>query len=294
MVKNIKLSIIIISRNRDHLVEKAITSVADRINILQEYEVVVVDNNSIDDTRKVVLNFRNTSPKIKYVFESIPGVSTAKNSGIKHTKGEYIAFLDDDSIAEKFWVDQIIKHAKKYPDHMIFGGPYNRYSTIKIPNWIPSKFGILDNGEEARQLSMGREWLSATNLVIKKEVFTQIGEFDQRLNMTSSNRIYGEETEFQLRAIKNGINIFYDPSMKVTHLLNPRKLNLFWLLKDSFIRGKNTYLLQNKYYNLFSKKTKKNNKIHQESNLIQKMVVSLQLISYGIGKIYGKFSNETI
>lgn len=86
-----KVSVIIPTYNRAHLVEKAIQSVLDQT--FPDFEVIVVDDGSTDNTRKVVSQFKD---KVRYIYQDNKGRSAARNCGMRHSRGQYITFLDSD------------------------------------------------------------------------------------------------------------------------------------------------------------------------------------------------------
>src|SRR3954469_13944522 len=95
------------------------------------YEVVIVDNNSKDDTRQVVEAAARADPeqRLRYVFEPRQGVSYARNTGVEHTTAPLIAFLDDDGLPGTDWVWAMKRAFDEHPEVDCLGG------RIK-PNWI--------------------------------------------------------------------------------------------------------------------------------------------------------------
>ncbi len=89
-----KVSVIIPTYNYSHFLREAIQSVLDQT--FGDFEVIVVDDGSTDDTRQVVSSF--TDPRIKYIYQENRGVSAARNTGISACCGEYIALLDSDDV----------------------------------------------------------------------------------------------------------------------------------------------------------------------------------------------------
>src|SRR5690348_18335736 len=86
------------------------------------YEIVIVDNNSTDNTRQVVESFGGRSgPVLRYVFESRQGVSQGRNAGVTAARAGIIAFTDDDVVPTPGWVAQI-KRAFAEHQHIDFVG----------------------------------------------------------------------------------------------------------------------------------------------------------------------------
>lgn len=95
MTKNPIVSVIIPTYNRAHLIGRAIQSVLNQT--YQDFEIIVVDDGSTDNTKEVVENFRKENKRIRYIwYEKNKGGAVARNIGIRDAKGEYIAFLDSD------------------------------------------------------------------------------------------------------------------------------------------------------------------------------------------------------
>lgn len=100
-----KITVILCTYNRCRSLAKALESVAaSQVPASVDWEVLVVDNNSGDQTRQVVENFSTRSPdRFRYLFEPKPGKSHALNSGIRESSGENLVFMDDDVTVEPTW-----------------------------------------------------------------------------------------------------------------------------------------------------------------------------------------------
>jgi glycosyltransferase involved in cell wall biosynthesis len=87
-------SVIIPAYNREHLIEETINSVINQT--FENWECIVVDDGSIDNTRNVILSLSEKDQRIKYIYQENAERSAARNNGIRNAKGEYICFLDSD------------------------------------------------------------------------------------------------------------------------------------------------------------------------------------------------------
>lgn len=105
-----QVSIIIPTYNRASFVTKAIDSVLNQT--FKDYEILVIDDGSTDDTRKVLEPYAN---RIRYVYHENSGVSAARNAGIKEAQGEWVAFLDSDDEWAKDYLSTQVTQIKKYP-----------------------------------------------------------------------------------------------------------------------------------------------------------------------------------
>ena len=97
------ISIIICTYNRSESLKRTLQSLKEMsVSDDIEWELLIVDNNSTDNTREAVNDFTKTSGlNCRYVFESKQGLSNARNRGVKEACGEIIAFTDDDVIVDK-------------------------------------------------------------------------------------------------------------------------------------------------------------------------------------------------
>ena len=120
----IRLSLVIATYNRAEQLMITLDSVAAQQCSCGEWECVVVDNNSQDDTRERVERFTAEHPELnlRYIFEQKQGLSQARNAGIAASVGDIIAFIDDDERIVEEFVEAYIKLFDSYPDAMAAGG----------------------------------------------------------------------------------------------------------------------------------------------------------------------------
>ncbi|MCH7412389.1 glycosyltransferase [Belliella sp. R4-6] len=214
------------------------------------YELIVVDNNSTDHTRELVLNFIIENVDINYFFETNVGLSYARNRGVVEAKGEYLAYIDDDCILPENWVAsvyEIIESSKS----KIFGGPVFPFYVEQKPKWFKDDYQTFSFGNEPIFLSKTNTVFGG-NMVIANEVFAKIGDFNTSLGMIGQKVMYSEETDFQLRYLSetNDTKIFYEPKLFVFHYVRPEKFELFWNIKSFMGKGKSNYHAKAQKFNL--------------------------------------------
>ena len=124
----VRVSVIIATRFRSNYIGGALESLTKQS--LKADELVIVDNGPCDKTKAIVDSFKDKLP-IKYVIEPIQGVAHARNKGIKSSQGEFILFMDDDCLADKYWIENIMKTFEEHPDAGCVGGDLY---PIKTPN----------------------------------------------------------------------------------------------------------------------------------------------------------------
>ena len=107
---SMKVSVIVCTFNRCKSLERALESlVGSELPKSVQWEILIVDNNSSDETRSVAEKFCSTYPtRFRYFFEPHQGKSFALNSGIREGKGEILAFVDDDVTVQPTWLQSLI------------------------------------------------------------------------------------------------------------------------------------------------------------------------------------------
>ena len=183
--RSMNVTVILCTFNRCQSLAKALESVA--VSTLPksiEWEVLVVDNNSRDQTRKVVEEFCRRYPgRFRYLFESQQGKSHALNSGIREARGNILAFMDDDVRVEPTWLGNLTA-ALAGREWAGAGGRILPQQTFSAPCWLAlegkySLAGMLaffDLGNEAgdfRQAPFGITWLFKEGCLRSMATFAQ-------------------------------------------------------------------------------------------------------------------------
>ncbi len=168
-----KVSVIIPAYNRAQALKKAIDSVLSQT--YEDFELLVVDDGSTDNTRKIV---ENCKKQVRYIFQQNQGVSSARNLGIYSTSGEYVAFLDSDDLWLPEKLEQQVAVMSQQPDlHLCH--------TEEI--WI--RRGVRVNPKKKHKKYSGHIFLyclplcviSPSSVMIRRELFHKVGYFDENL-----------------------------------------------------------------------------------------------------------------
>ena len=132
------ISVVICTYNRCRSLADSLESVANsRLPDSVEWEVVVVDNNSRDQTRQTVERFCQRYPqRFRYVFESDQGLSHARNAGIREARGAIIAFTDDDLTVEPTWLQNVTAPLRDEGPWAGTGGRILPAQTFAAPKWF--------------------------------------------------------------------------------------------------------------------------------------------------------------
>ena len=245
------LSIIICSYNRASYISDALTSLYVQSSGLDNFEVIIVDNNSIDNTKEVYAQWRqtNTNGQFTFISETKQGASFARNTGAAIAKGEWVCFMDDDAVATTDYVKNIIKHIQDQPFIVGFGGRIIPKYIPAEPKWmsyyVSSLVGNFDYAPTACAFENGKYPLES-NMIVKKSVYDQIGGFNVNLpGVVGTLRIGGEGKELFYKIIALGHTIYYDPSICVHHVVEVKKLTSEYMYRvaSGIGRGEKTRTL---------------------------------------------------
>lgn len=173
------VSVIIPTFNRSKLLQKAIESVLQQT--LKNFELIIVDDGSKDNTKELVLQYGKKDPRIRYFYHKNRGLSASRNRGLKESKGKYIALLDDDDIWLK---DKLKKQIEVFKTSDL-----NKLGVVYSYTYIINEHGRIVNlrkrnfrGDLFTDLLGGQKILGGGSaILIKKEVFQKVGQFDENL-----------------------------------------------------------------------------------------------------------------
>ena len=251
----VELSVIVCTRNRAKQLATLIQCLGSQTNIESlTWEIIIVDNNSSDNTKEVAYAFcEGSNLKINYVFEEKIGLSNARNAGVLASKGSYLLFIDDDVLIPKEFLCGVLFGANEYKDHHIFGyRVLGDWGNKKQPFWLTLKkpFSLIQSFLPIHDL--GKEVLQYPNrkaknpigacFLVSKEVFEKLGPFRDDLGAGQSGVC--EDTEFFWYAMINGFKILYWPYAALYHPVETDRLTINYLHKWYFNLGKSLYLIK--------------------------------------------------
>jgi glycosyltransferase involved in cell wall biosynthesis len=230
------VSIIVCTYNRSDLLKDALQSFTDQTSDKARYEVIVVDNNSCDNTEEVVRTFIERQKNFLYVKEPKQGLSHARNRGYMEARGKYVAYIDDDARAESSWVENIIDFTSRHPEIAAFGGPYKGFSLVEVPKWYKDSYGSWTLGEKEKQICQN-EWINGTNMIYERSLLKNFGGFNPKIGMAGKKMSYGEETNLLIKIKEKNLPIYYVPDIVVEHLVADYKMSFMWMLKSDYMNG---------------------------------------------------------
>ncbi len=241
------ISVILCTYNRCQSLAKALESIAgSTVPDSVEWEVLVVDNNSADQTREIVedCSWRHPS-RFRYLLESQQGLSFARNAGIRESRGEVLAFTDDDVIVETTWLWNLTE-ALFTGEWAGTGGRIIPAFNRPLPRWLASggaclvgPFVALDLGPVPVPLSQAPV---GANMAFRRELFEKYGGFRTDLGRLGNTLRSCEDSEFGQRLLNGGERLRYEPSAVVHHPVPESRTEKKYLLSWFFSDGRSSLI----------------------------------------------------
>jgi glycosyltransferase involved in cell wall biosynthesis len=223
-----RFSVIIATYNRAEELVKTIESLK-KLESTKPWEVIIVDNNSRDATRDVVLKAVDSFPvPLHYLLEKEQGRSAALNAGIRAAQGEILAITDDDVRVDPLWLRNAEQALERLQCDYVGGKALPIWSG-KIPNWMPNRGGkhwgviaLLDYGPEP--IEFGEKAPLGVNMVFRRECFERAGLWDNSIGRKAGTLLGQEVREWTQRARAAGLRGFYSPDLVVHHVIPEDRL----------------------------------------------------------------------
>ena len=223
------LSVILCTYNRERYVYNVLRSIA--AGSYRDYEIVLVDNNSSDNTRGECERFGADHPEValRYCFEPQQGLSHARNRGIVESQGEVLVYVDDDALVNPEYLQTYADFFNRNKEAVAAGGPITpRYDGCEEPGWMSHYTRQLVTGE----LNLGtheREFPKGTfpgggNAAYRKSVFDTVGLFNTELGRKGNSLIGAEEKDLFDKMTSRGMRFYYLPTAILYHLIPPKTL----------------------------------------------------------------------
>jgi glycosyltransferase involved in cell wall biosynthesis len=241
-------TVLICTYNRAYLLSETLDSIAaSRIDLTRplRWNVIVVDNNSSDDTRVVVESRARTYPvPLLYLFEPRQGKSNALNTGLNATSAAVIAFTDDDVRVSEGWLEASCRPMLEDPTIDYTGGPVFPIWERPRPSWLDDDrsdlwgtLAILDYGKDPFVFEEKRRVPLGANMAVRRALIDRIGGFDPSLGRTGNSLLGQEQAEFFCRSRAIGARGLYVPEMSLHHHVPAKRLTPAYFRRWWFWKG---------------------------------------------------------
>ncbi|MFT3980229.1 MAG: glycosyltransferase [Ferruginibacter sp.] len=206
---------------------------------LPQYEVIVIDNRSTDETASLVKKFLQQHPSLpfRYVFEDKKGLSYARERGVQETRGAIILYIDDDAEADEHLLKTYADFFAQHPDASGAGGRIiptfsERPEPEWISRWLDGYLVRVDHGGETRLFSGRMKYPAGCNMIYRKKYLIEAGGFNPELTFRGDDK-------YIYHAVKE-VNpaIYYVPAALVYHNIPGNRLE-FSYFRTLFLKTGN-------------------------------------------------------
>ncbi len=231
------VSVLIPTYNRAQILERVLSSLCRQTFPITDFEIIVIDDGSSDDTKGVCLRQKNTQSNLLYVkMDKNAGQCAAYNAGLAKATGKYILCTDDDCIPEPDWIAGMVSSLQHHP--VVAGCILTPDTNLTVIAENISQFHPFWDGMHARKV----DYIAGANMGYQREVLDRVGHFKEGFPIP--------DMELILRVRKAGIPVWFHPAAKIVH--SPRKGNFGNLLRQTARYSSNTILLRDLYADILT------------------------------------------
>lgn len=249
-----RITVSICTYDRYDVLPKAIASAAAQTLPAEAYRIIVVDN-SPDHARARAMGKKYASiANLTYLVEETPGLSNARNVSARECGTEFIAYMDDDAIASKGWLEEIVSAFDQFgPSAAIVGGRVDPIWSVPRPPWLHdsmlASLSVINWGGE-RRIAAPNEWFAGTNISFRTRQILDHGCFATNLGRIGSGAslLSNEEVHLVERIRGAGGKLVYAPAASVDHLAEPARLTRTWFRKRAAWQAMSDYMMNPKKY----------------------------------------------
>jgi len=225
------ISVVICSYNRQKFIGKALDCLAEQTLPPDQFEIVIVDNNSTDQTADISRAFIQNHPSVRarYFLEKQKGLSFARNRGLQEALFPIITYIDDDAEAVPAFLETILRFMQAHPKAVGVGGKIiPKYSESEEPAWMSSYLsgfvGRLDYGDKPQRFQQpAMKYPAGCNMTYTAAVLKEVGGFNNQLTFRSDDK------HIYYVVSKVSREVYYLPDAVVYHNIDNARLQL-----DSF------------------------------------------------------------
>ena len=186
-----------------------------------------MDNASEDATPDVIREFSDM-PQLRSIYEPILGLSRARNTAWQNAHGTYVAYLDDDAVASRRWLEsylEVFERVKPTPGSV--GGKCEPIWEVPQPDWLADQMltslSVYDWSDTPITLNED-QWISGCNIAFPLQVLEEVGGFREDLGRNGNKLLSGEETFLRRQLDARGYTSVYHPKIAVGHHISPQRL----------------------------------------------------------------------
>ena len=238
---DIRISAVIPTHNRAGYLRKALEALANQTLPKREYEILVIDNRSLDHTKQVVLEEFSGLQNLKYIFEPVLGLNQARNTGWRYARGRYVAYTDDDAIPCQVWLQRIVEAFETVlPMPGCVGGRIDPIWETPRPLWLADDIALsltILNWSDTPVILNNEQWLAGANIAFPKHLLELVNGFQVGLDRTGNSLLSNGEVLTVKYLEQQGYGALYHPGIAVRHHVLASRLTKSWFLRRWYWQG---------------------------------------------------------
>ena len=208
----VAISVVVATRDRQRRLRRCLDALAVAARAMTApTQIVLVDNADADATHAIAA-LAPPDLALDIVREPKPGLSIARNAGLRIARGAIIAFTDDDCLAADDWLRTMAARYAAMPDVDAIGG----WVGLDDPDDLPTSIRTSEEAMDIRSTTDAHDRLIGCNFSLRRTALARIGAFDPRLGAGSPARA-GEDLDFFHRLLRSRLRIRYEPAVRVRH-----------------------------------------------------------------------------
>jgi glycosyltransferase involved in cell wall biosynthesis len=206
-----------------------------------DWEIIVVDNNSRDQTTQVLQAYQALSPsvnRLRVAFEPRQGLAFARRCAVRAAKGDLLAFLDDDNLPNEHWLQAVYDFGQQHPEAGAYGSQIvGRYEVHPPENFerIACFLAVIDRGDRPFRYDLLSRWLfpAGAGMVIRRQAWLAYVPEHPALCGVSANGLSGKGEDIETLSYirKAGLSIWHNPEMKIEHVIGRDRLTETYLIQ---------------------------------------------------------------
>lgn len=241
------VTVAICTLNRGDVLRKTL----ERMRLLEipagtDWELLVVDNNSTDNTPAVLGEMTRSLP-LRSLRETNVGLSYARNLVLKEARGEFIFWTDDDVLADSKWLKNLLSTFDSTGADFVFGRAAAAWPDDKVPDWysprVSGLFALLDYGDESFVSDDLNKPFNGLNFAARAGAHRQLGMFRIDYGPRGNRGGGGLAEDFDMyeRALGAHMKIVYQPNAVVCHMIPPQRATRRFNCKKALLNQRRFY-----------------------------------------------------
>ncbi len=241
------LSVIIPTRNRSDLLKSTLLSISCQNFTQNDFEVLVIDNGSTDNTKEIVNSFKDKIQNLKCFYEPAPGLHVGRHKGLKEASADIIVYADDDIEAFPTWLEGIWESFQDGKVALVGGNNLPKYETSP-PIWVESLwsynqygkhngyYSLIDFGDVQKEIDP--YFVFGCNFSIRKSTLLEFGGFHPDAMPREKIKYRGDgESYISAQILKKGYKTVFNPKASVFHYVPSARMSKDYLYHRGFIQG---------------------------------------------------------